>query len=714
MRIGPGTQAGKYRIIKEIGRGGMGVVYLAEDTTLDRQIALKVLERNLTDPEQFEARFRQEARTLAKLQHPNIVYIHSLEKVEGLLAIDMPFIEGGALTELFASRAVRGEYVVKWVGEILDALDSCHQDGIIHRDVKPSNVLIGRGERALLSDFGLAKLLEEQQVQHMQAASSSGLFLGTPSYAPPELWEGTKPTPAWDVYSVGVVLYEGLTGLRPFTGNSPFLLLRQIMEQPVRSVADINPAISAAMSSAVMTMIDKNPANRPADAGEALQLLRQAPEVYDLPALNQPTVATRRPSIDRRKKSSIARMRWSVAARLRVTQWMTGILLVLLGAGMAWQWLPGLLAYGSHSRMPENTPSGDASKVFDTIDSSSTQLWKDHALLWPGKAAGTWTGLAWQGTHLWYLEQITEEAKICTVQGFWAEYQDETASLFNQGTISGSGQWIVGGSQIAVTLEFRNSADGTRKTRPLMLNLSNAQISSTEYMRRFSQSDFMTPLVFNEISLRALPWAPSFESDILARTSPILPIRGIPNGVPPPDVDGHMQESEWNVLFPVQSEGVSGIPPNAGSCPARLLTAFDKDNLYVAVEAMAPIAKPRVVLSLINEFQSPAPDSPHWLLVAETSGITTGTHRVNRQEEVWRPQCQVGVSAEGGSCSMEIKLPFSQMKDAPIPVPGTRWRLTCALYDGVDLEVPRAVWGDPMPSHPENGAIAVFQSAAGS
>ncbi|HOH32159.1 MAG TPA: serine/threonine-protein kinase, partial [Candidatus Hydrogenedentes bacterium] len=158
-----GSILGKYHILTQLGRGGMGVVYLAEDTTLRRQIALKVLDQSITSTPHFESRFLQEARLVASLNHPNIVPIHALEQINGEWILEMPYIEGGSLMDAEARGTLDLRQMLKCVRDVLLALAVCHEAGIIHRDVKPSNILLDNQCRGMLSDFGLAKLLSLRQ-----------------------------------------------------------------------------------------------------------------------------------------------------------------------------------------------------------------------------------------------------------------------------------------------------------------------------------------------------------------------------------------------------------------------------------------------------------------------------------------------------------------------------------------------------------------------
>jgi len=269
----PNAFFGKYCIVQLVGRGGMGVVYLAEDTMLGRQVALKILDQGFTADRSFAERFRDEARFIASLEHPHIVGIHALEKVGDIWCIDMPFVRGGSLLDAFAASALTPTQVVRLCGQVLDALSCCHHSGMIHRDIKPANILLTDNSDAMISDFGLAKLLAEEQNALINSGSSSGMFMGTPKYAPPESWDGHQPTPAWDVYAVGMILYEGITGSSPYTAESPLALMKQMVSSSIPPLSEVKAGVSEPLSALVGRMLSGDPEVRPRTGSESLEQL---------------------------------------------------------------------------------------------------------------------------------------------------------------------------------------------------------------------------------------------------------------------------------------------------------------------------------------------------------------------------------------------------------------------------------------------------------
>lgn len=323
----PKTQSpsvlGKYRILSELGRGGMGVVYLAEDTRLKRQVALKSLHPALSLDQGFVERFALEAQAIATLTHPGIVRVHSFEDVDGRHLIDMEYIAGGSLEALVAAGPCDRKDALTIVARILEALSACHERGLVHRDIKPSNVLLAPNGHVYLSDFGLA-------ISYAVAASAtSSCFLGTPKYAPPESWDSATPSPAGDVYSTGMVLLELLAGSTPYDGDAPMEIMRKMITTPHIAVREILPDISDELATLIEDMLASNPENRPTTAGVALARLRLVPEFAIVPNLSPRTVSMMRPH-----RSLIRRRRriWARAA-------LAAIIIVGITAGFGWLWL---------------------------------------------------------------------------------------------------------------------------------------------------------------------------------------------------------------------------------------------------------------------------------------------------------------------------------------------------------------------------------------
>ncbi len=240
-----GSTLAGYRIESLIARGGMGVVYRATQLALERPVALKVIARQLADDEKFRRRFLSESRLAASLEHPAVVPVYDAREDDGELIVAMRLIEGGDLRKLIDREGpLEPERAVHLLGQIAEAIDTAHAAGIVHRDVKPHNILI-EGERAYLSDFGLAKAYAET------GPGSGASIVGTVEYMAPEQWRGERVGPAADVYALGCVLYEALTGIVPYA----------------RKEADTEPEVPGGIDAVIERAVSKDPGERYASAG---------------------------------------------------------------------------------------------------------------------------------------------------------------------------------------------------------------------------------------------------------------------------------------------------------------------------------------------------------------------------------------------------------------------------------------------------------------
>jgi tetratricopeptide (TPR) repeat protein len=254
--------APQYRLERELGRGGMGVVFLATDTTLDRLVAIKVVHPELATHPSIARRFLTEARTIARLRHPNIVAVHTAGNADGLLYYVMDHVEGESLRQRLAREGrLPADEVTRIVGDLASALDAAGRADIIHRDVKPENVLLDQGSgRAMLADFGIAR---GAFVNPGAAAvtTGQGVALGTPSYMSPEQAAGEELDTRSDLYALGILGYEMLAGHPPFQGSNRVVVSKHIAERPV-PIERVRPDCPGALGDAVMKALEKQPAER--------------------------------------------------------------------------------------------------------------------------------------------------------------------------------------------------------------------------------------------------------------------------------------------------------------------------------------------------------------------------------------------------------------------------------------------------------------------
>jgi serine/threonine-protein kinase len=251
---------GRYRIVRKLGSGGMANVYLAEDEDLGRRVAIKILNDRYANDELFIERFRREAKSAAALSHPNIVSVYDRGEAEGTYYIAMEVIEGRSLKELIMTRGPLSiAQALAYSHEMLEALRFAHRHGIIHRDIKPHNILIG--ERLKVTDFGIARAGASQMTE-------AGSIMGTAQYLSPEQARGAPVTASSDLYSVGIVLYEMLTGKVPFTGDSAIEIAMKHLNEAPKPPSKIRPEIPEHLDQVVLRALAKNPEDRYQSAEE--------------------------------------------------------------------------------------------------------------------------------------------------------------------------------------------------------------------------------------------------------------------------------------------------------------------------------------------------------------------------------------------------------------------------------------------------------------
>jgi len=276
-----GTTLGHYRILESLGVGGMGEVFAAQDTKLDRKVALKVLPASVAaDPDRRE-RFAREAKAVAALNHPNIVTVHSVEESGDTYFLTMELVEGRTLADLIPAKGLPLDQLLKFAVPLADAVSAAHARGITHRDLKPANVMVTADGRVKVLDFGLAKLAEAAPAADSMTAlrtsplTGEGRIVGTVSYMSPEQAEGKAVDHRSDIFSLGVMLYEMSTGERPFKGDSNVSTLSAILRDTPRSVTEINPGMPRDLGKVIRRALAKDPEQRYQSAKDLRNELRE-------------------------------------------------------------------------------------------------------------------------------------------------------------------------------------------------------------------------------------------------------------------------------------------------------------------------------------------------------------------------------------------------------------------------------------------------------
>ncbi len=268
-----GQRIGGYEITGKVGQGGMGIVYMARDNRLDRLVAIKMLAPKYTSDPQFRERLRREARAAARLSHPGIATVYSLEELEDAFFIVSEYVQGSTLLKLAQSGPVPMHQLIDIAIQITRALAAAHAQGIIHRDLKPENVILSDSGSIKILDFGLARIESGNGANPDTRITRSGAFLGTPAYASPEQLLGATVDRRTDIFSLGVMLYELAAGKHPFGVSDSVSTVARILEANVPDLCRANPKVPKGVEEIVLRCLKKDPGERYADAEELLSAL---------------------------------------------------------------------------------------------------------------------------------------------------------------------------------------------------------------------------------------------------------------------------------------------------------------------------------------------------------------------------------------------------------------------------------------------------------
>lgn len=265
---------GRYEIVRELGKGAMGVVYEGIDPNIGRRVAIKTARRDVLEAsglvEEMMERFLREARAAGNLNHPNIITIYDSDEEDGLAYIAMEYLDGGDLRDTLDRRATLDIKEIAEIGaEICDALAAAHDDGVVHRDVKPANILTPSSGKLIVADFGIARVADSNLTQE-------GAMIGTPHYMSPEQFMGHKIDGRTDLFSVAIILYELLTGEKPFGGEALSTVMHHVIKSTPTAPSELNVAVPESMDTVVMKALAKRPAERYVDGRAMAAALREA------------------------------------------------------------------------------------------------------------------------------------------------------------------------------------------------------------------------------------------------------------------------------------------------------------------------------------------------------------------------------------------------------------------------------------------------------
>ncbi len=298
-QLQPGQMLGAYRIINQVGQGGMATVYKAYQASMDRNVAIKVLPSQLAESKEFTQRFQQEARIIARLEHPHILPVFDYGESNGISYFVMRYLEAGTLKEKMGSgQPLPLNEIDRLFGQLADALSYAHSMGVIHRDLKPANALIDSRDNLFLTDFGIAKILEDASPRLTQTDA----IMGTPAYISPEQAQAQKVDQRSDIYSLGIILYEMVTGQVPYTADTPLAVILKHVTHPLPLPSSVKTDIPEAIEHVLLKALAKNPDDRFATVAEFASTWKRALILKDTPpgrldALTAPAPATVTPQI---------------------------------------------------------------------------------------------------------------------------------------------------------------------------------------------------------------------------------------------------------------------------------------------------------------------------------------------------------------------------------------------------------------------------------
>ncbi|MCP5102953.1 MAG: serine/threonine protein kinase [bacterium] len=353
-----GKQVSNYKITGRLGKGGMATVYKAHELSLNRMVALKVLSPQLSEDADFVKRFQREAQAAAKLNHPNIVQVYAIGEEEGLHYFAMEYVKGTTLAHIKKDEGtLEPGRAVAITRQVAEALGEAHKAGLVHRDIKPSNIMLDASGKAKVADFGIAFVIEAKT-----KLTQAGSIIGTPEYLSPEQCEGKPVDGRSDIYSLGVTLYEVLTGRTPYEADTPVSMLMKIVKGNFPPIGEVNPKVPQPVQKLVEKMMETDPQKRYADVNQLLAAIGEVEKSVTVPGIAhtvpEPVTSPIEPHFQEKKKSSGAWAAITVAA----------IIVLLLGGAFAAK----VLYFDKKAGQAKPAPVAESTAAVDSTESTGT------------------------------------------------------------------------------------------------------------------------------------------------------------------------------------------------------------------------------------------------------------------------------------------------------------------------------------------------------
>ena len=680
----------------------MGIVYLAEDTTLGREVALKSIRGALAEDETLLLRFEAEARAVGKLFHPHIVPINALTREADVLYIEMPYLPGGSLAALMERRNLNCPEVVLYCAEVLDALAVCHEKGIVHRDVKPSNILLDSQGRALLGDFGLAKVVGDEMSSAGGARTASSVFVGTPRYAPLEAWEESAPTPAWDLYSIGVILFEGLAGRPVYETHSLLGHMRALEHAPAPALSQMCPDISAPLSNLVSALLENSPRQRLSDARVARDRLIRTPEFLRMESLSSDaTTMTQKPPRRYLKK---LHTRTATRNLVRTTFAVVGILSVLgLLLYSEWPFSTGTAAVPRPSQASAvSLPDYTEESILQTYRFSASQDPRVFVEISPAEEplpGGEWLIVSQRGGAGQQVFGRTNKRLVLLtlgpshdggleIVGTWGEYLDGFMQEAANGEVAGQGRWLDDSNILYCSLEYTSVRQGLRWQEEETLQLTAK--TDTRFLWEIEESHVLQRLLFEELLTRDRKWMQLIPQWLPALKSNFVTAHRLDGDVLPPTPD-----ADPNAWPPISNEAAI-VPGWSRDESPSMRVAYSSEGLYFLLELPAPVVGAEVEVLLRRLLPaSPAPFSDLHVLF-----LDNGECRIAGAEAGKQPAGSMGKSVQfvsGSNWNCKMFIPFERAGGTIDPENTQYYKVNINVKDHTADGSPliRAKWGAP-------------------